>query len=130
MTIPELEKVSPTEAHQAAQDFATALMQEQAYLAFEHASQRMGADPQAQAAIQAFQNKQQQLRQIAQAGQGRDDDQAELEHLHKIMRAQTAVVEYYLALDDLTRTCQAAADILYDYTKLNIATACSGGCCG
>jgi cell fate (sporulation/competence/biofilm development) regulator YlbF (YheA/YmcA/DUF963 family) len=130
MTLPKLETASPTQVRQTAVDFASALMQEPSYLEFEEASQRLGADPQAQSAIQAFQNKQRELQMIAQSGSVSAEDQAELEHLHKTMLAQPAVGEYVQALDNFTRVCQAAADILYDYTKLNIASACGGGCCG
>jgi cell fate (sporulation/competence/biofilm development) regulator YlbF (YheA/YmcA/DUF963 family) len=130
MTLSKLETASPTQVHQAAADFAAALMQEQAYREFEEASQRLGADPQAQSAIQAYQSKQRELQMIAQSGSVSTEDQAELEQLHKTMLAQPAVGEYFKALDGFTRVCQTAADIIYNYTKLNIASACGGGCCG
>jgi cell fate (sporulation/competence/biofilm development) regulator YlbF (YheA/YmcA/DUF963 family) len=130
MTLPKLETASPTQVRQTAVDFASALMQEPAYLEFEEASQRLSADPVAQSAIQAYQSKQRELQMIAQSGSVSAEDQAELEQLHQTMLAQPAVGEYFQALDDFTRVCQAAADILYDYTKLNIASACGGGCCG
>ena len=130
MTLPKLETASPTQVRQTAVDFASALMQEPAYLGFESASQRLSADPVAQSAIQAFQSKQRELQTKAQTNSVGAEDQAELEQLHKTMLAQPAVAEYFQALDGFTRVCQAAADILYDYTKLNIASACGGGCCG
>ena len=130
MTLPKLETASPTQVRQAAADFASALMQEQAYRKFEETSQRLSADPVAQSAIQAFQNKQRELQMIAQTGSVSPTDQAELEQLHKTMLAQPVVGEYFQAVDDFTRVCQTAADILYNYTKLNIASACGGGCCG
>jgi cell fate (sporulation/competence/biofilm development) regulator YlbF (YheA/YmcA/DUF963 family) len=130
MTLPSVETATPTQVRQAAQDFSEALLQEPAYLEFEKASQRLEADSQAQSAIQAFQGLQRELQLKSQSGPITDAEQAELERLYKSMRSQRAVVEYTLALDDFTRTCQAAADILFSYTKLNIASACSGGCCG
>jgi cell fate (sporulation/competence/biofilm development) regulator YlbF (YheA/YmcA/DUF963 family) len=130
MTLTKLETASPTQVRQAAVDFAAALMQEPAYLAFESASQRLSADPEAQSAIQAYQSKQRELQLNAQTNSVSPADQAELERLHKIMLAQPAVGEYFQALDGFTYVCQAAADVIYDYTKLNIASACGGGCCG
>lgn len=130
MTLPKLETASPTQVRQAAHDFAGALLQDPAYLAFESASQRMGADPQAQSAIQAFQNQQRELQMQAKNGSISQADQAQLERLHQAMLAQPAVGAYFQALDAFTHVCQAAADIIYDYTKLNIASACGGGCCG
>ena len=130
MTLTELETATPAAVQQAAQAFAEALLLDPAFLEFENASQRMGHDPEAQNAIQAFQGKQRELQMIAQSGRLGEADQAELERLHKAMLAQPAVGDYFAALDDFTRICQAAADILYSYTKLNISTACSGGCCG
>jgi cell fate (sporulation/competence/biofilm development) regulator YlbF (YheA/YmcA/DUF963 family) len=130
MTLPKLETASPTQVRQVALDFAAALKQDQAYLEFINASQRMGVDPGAQIAIQAFQSKQRQLQTQAQNGPISDADQAELERLHKAMLAQPAVADYFQALDGFTLVCQAAADIIYTYTKINIASACGGGCCG
>lgn len=130
MTLTELETATPAAVQGAAQAFAEALMLDPAYLEFENASQRMGQDPDAQSAIRAFQSKQRELQMMAQAGNLNETDQAELEMLHKAMLAQPAVTDYFSALDDFTRLCQATADILYSYTKLNISTACSGGCCG
>jgi hypothetical protein len=44
--------------------------------------------------------------------------------------AQPAVSLYFEALDGFTKVCQLAADGIYEYTHLNIASACGGGCCG
>ena len=130
MTIPTLETASPTVVRDAARDFADALMDTPEYKEFHSASDRMGKDPLAQAAIQAFQNKQREMQMMAQLNSVAPEDQSELERLHQAMMAQPAVVTYFMALDSFTKLCQAAADGIYEYTKLNIASACGGGCCG
>jgi cell fate (sporulation/competence/biofilm development) regulator YlbF (YheA/YmcA/DUF963 family) len=130
MTIPTLEKASPTMVRQAAHDFAEALMQDPAYVEFQAASVAMGQDPAAQKAIQTFQAKQSELQMKAQLNSVTPQDQTELEQLHQDLMAQPAVIAYFQTLDGFTRVCQSAADSIYEYTKLNIASACGGGCCG
>jgi cell fate (sporulation/competence/biofilm development) regulator YlbF (YheA/YmcA/DUF963 family) len=130
MTIPTLEKASPTMVRQAAHDFAEALMQDPTYMEFQAASDAMGKDPAAQSAIKTFQAKQSEMQMKAQLNSVTPQDQAELEQLHQVLMAQPAVIAYFQTLEGFTRVCQSAADGIYEYTKLNIASACGGGCCG
>jgi cell fate (sporulation/competence/biofilm development) regulator YlbF (YheA/YmcA/DUF963 family) len=130
MTIHELETVSTSLAHQAARRFAQALTDSLEYKDFQAASHRLGLDPGAQSAIQAFQAKQRDMQTKAQLNSLMPQDQAELEQLHEALISQPAVGAYYEALDGFTRVCQSAADGIYEYTHLNIASACGGGCCG
>lgn len=130
MTIPTLETASPTQVRQQAQRFADALMASPEYIEFNSASDRLGKDPVAQGAIQAFQAKQRDMQTKAQLNSVTQADQAELEQLHQALMSQPAVSAYFEALDGFTRLCQAAADGIYEYTHLNIASACGGGCCG
>lgn len=130
MTMSQLETASPTLVHQAAQHFAEALMDSPEYKQFQSASDHLGQDALAQQAIQAYQAKQREMQMMAQLNSVTPDDQAELEGLHQALMAQPAVGEYFEALDAFTRVCQSAADGIYQYTHLNIASACGGGCCG
>jgi cell fate (sporulation/competence/biofilm development) regulator YlbF (YheA/YmcA/DUF963 family) len=126
----QLEIATPTMVRQAAQRFAQALMDSPQYKDFNSASDRLDKDPIAQQAIQAFQAKQRDMQTKAQLSSVTPDDQVELEQLHQALMAQPAVSAYFEALDGFTRLCQSAADGIYEYTHLNIASACGGGCCG
>jgi cell fate (sporulation/competence/biofilm development) regulator YlbF (YheA/YmcA/DUF963 family) len=130
MTIPQIEAASPAMVRQTAQRFANALMDSPEYKDFQSASDRMGSDPAAQGAIQAFQAKQRDMQTKAQLNSLTPQDQAELERLHQALMSQPVVSAYFEALDGFTRVCQSAADGIYEYTHLNIASACGGGCCG
>lgn len=130
MTLNDLGIASPTLVRQEAQRFALALMDTSEYKAFHSASERMGKDALAQRAIHDYQVKQRDMQSKSQLNAITPADQAEFEQLHRLLMAQPAVSAYFEAMDDFTRVCQAAADEIYEYTHLNIASACGGGCCG
>lgn len=111
------------QALQAAQEFAAALVRTPAYQALDQALQRLQQDTAAQAAIRAFQQKQQVL--SWQFGLLNDDEQAELDRLEQAMLAYPAVQDYIEAQEQVIAMCQETAALISEIVGLNLG---SSGC--
>jgi len=124
-------KVEITEADAllAAQEFAEVLAETPEYRAFDVAERRLRQDPAAQAAIRAFQEKQQALGWQLQFGLVEDAKRQELQQLQRAMVAQPTVQAYVEAQERLTLLCQDVAGLISETIGLNFAASCGSGCC-
>lgn len=121
--------VNEFEALQAAREFAAVLAETAEYQAFDVAQLRLRQDPAAQAAIRAFQGKQQALGWQLQLGLLGDAEREELQRLQQAMVAEPAVRAYVEAQERLSLLCQEAAGLISEVIGLNFAASCGPGCC-
>lgn len=121
--------VNDFEALQAAREFAAVLAESAEYRAFDEAQLRLRQDPAAQAAIRAFQGKQQALSWQLQLGLLGDAEREELQRLQQAMVAEPAVRAYVEAQERLGQLCQEVAGYISDIIGLNFAASCGPGCC-
>jgi cell fate (sporulation/competence/biofilm development) regulator YlbF (YheA/YmcA/DUF963 family) len=126
----EIEMTPPSVVKQAVRDFVEALTETGEYTRFEAAAQRLNKDRAAQAAMQAYQKKQEALKMMLMLNAASPEDQAELERLRAAFVSAPAVVEYFQAQAELIEISQAAAEILSQATGLNYSAACGASCCG
>lgn len=122
-------EISEAEALQAAREFAAALAETPAYQAFDQAQSRMRRDAAAQAALRAFQEKQQDLAWQLQFGLANAAGWEDLRRLQQAMMAQPAVRAYVEAQERLTAMCQEVAGLISEVIGLNFAASCGPGCC-
>jgi cell fate (sporulation/competence/biofilm development) regulator YlbF (YheA/YmcA/DUF963 family) len=126
----DLEIASDEVVRQAARDFAAALVRTAEFHAFETASGIMEEDAAAQAALQAFQAKQQAIKMLQTLQAVTPAEREEFEQLRQAFLDQPCVAAYFQAQADLLAVCQAAGDILSNATGLNYgASASASGCC-
>lgn len=123
------ERVTESEALEAARGLAAALATTPVYQAFDQAQSQMRRDPEAQAAIRAFQEKQQDLAWQVQYGLVGDDGKQELGRLHQAMLAQPVVREYMEAQEALSQLCQEVSELISEEIGLSFAASCGPGCC-
>lgn len=126
----ELEIASSEVVIQAAHDFAAALAATTQFQTFEAAAEKMEHDQAAQAALAAFQSKQQEIRRMQSLGTVTADEIEAFNQIRQAFLNQPAVAAYFAAQSNLVILCQAAGDILSNSTGLNFgASAKSSGCC-
>jgi len=121
--------VSQNEALQAAREFAAVLAETPEYQAFDEAQFRLRRDPAAQAAIRAFQEKQQALGWQLQFGLIGDAEREELRRQQQAMLAQPVVRGYVEAQERLGLLCQEVAGLISEVIGLSFAASCGPGCC-
>lgn len=121
--------VSQNEALQAAREFAAVLAETPEYQAFDEAQLRLRQDPAAQAAIRAFQEKQQALGWQLQFGLIGDAEREELRRLQQAVLAQPTVQAYMEAQEQLSLLCQETAGLISEVIGLSFAASCGPGCC-
>jgi cell fate (sporulation/competence/biofilm development) regulator YlbF (YheA/YmcA/DUF963 family) len=92
--------------------FAQILAETAVFQRFEQASERMQADAAAQAAMNAFQQKQQSLQALLMLNAVSPADRSELQRLQEAFFNQPTVTALLEAQDDLTGVCQMASGIL------------------
>jgi cell fate (sporulation/competence/biofilm development) regulator YlbF (YheA/YmcA/DUF963 family) len=126
----DIEMTPPAVVNQAVVEFVEALTETDEYIRFEAASQRLNKDQAAQAAMRAFQEKQEALKMMLMLNAISPEDQAELERLRLAFVSAPAVVDYFQAQAELVEISQAAAEILSQATGLNYSAACGASCCG
>jgi cell fate (sporulation/competence/biofilm development) regulator YlbF (YheA/YmcA/DUF963 family) len=95
---------------------------------FEQASERLQADAAAQAAMNAFQQKQRSLHALLMLNAVSPADRSELERLQEVFFGQPTVTALLEAQEDLRAVCRAAAGILSERIGLPFAAACGPGC--
>lgn len=134
---PMIEMAAPAQdvftpgVQRAARDFAQALAESPVFQAYETAVTQLDNDPAAQAAIHAFQERQQSLQALIMLNALSAEEQAEMARLQQAFMAEPAVVALLEAQDALTAVCQTTAAILSERIGLDFAAACApGGCCG
>lgn len=123
------ERVMENEALQAARELAAVLAGTPEYQAFDEAQLRLRQDAAAQAAIRAFQEKQQALGWQLQFGLIGDAEREELRRLQQAMLAQPVVRGYIEAQERLGLLCQEVAGLISEVIGLSFAASCGPGCC-
>ncbi len=121
--------VSRNEALQAARELAAVLAETPEYQAFDEAQLWLRRDAAAQAAIRAFQEKQQALGWQLQFGLIGDAEREELRRLQQAMLAQPVVRGYVEAQERMGLLCQEVAGLISEVIGLSFAASCGPGCC-
>ncbi len=129
LTMNDLELAPAAVVRQAACDFAAALADTAQFKTYEQAEARLKSDAAAQAAMQAFQQRQQSLEALLMLNAVSESDRAELEGLREVFLSAPTVVAYLRAEAELKATCQAVGDILSQAIGLDFAASCRSGCC-
>ena len=114
----------------AARDFAAVLAETPQFQSFEQAAERFRQDQVAQQAMEAYREKQMDLRPLLMLNALSDEQRTELESLQNAFVNQPVVQEYSKAQMELASLCQALGDALSESIGLNYAAACGVGCCG
>lgn len=124
--------IAPPEVVQhAAHDFAAALAATPQFQAFEQAAYGFQQDKAAQAALQAYQAKQQSLQMMLMLNAVGAEDRAELNRLYQGFASRPSFQAYVRSEADVRTLCQEAGDLLSRHIGFDFAAACaSGGCCG
>jgi len=125
----ELELATPTVVRQAACDFAAALADTPQFKAYEQAAARLREDTAAQAAMQAFQRRQDEQVVLLQLNALSPTELAELQQLREAFLSEPAVVAYFHAEAMLRAMCQSLGDVLSQSIGLDFGAACRQGCC-
>lgn len=123
------ERVTEAEALEAARDLAAALAATPAHQAFDQAQSQMRRDPEAQAAVRAFQEKQRDLAWQIQYGLVGDEGRQELGRLQETMLAQPVVRDYIEAQEELSQLCQEVSELISEVIGMSFAASCGPGCC-
>lgn len=126
----ELEIAPASVVKQAAHDFAAALAESQQFKTFEQATLRFRQDEAAQRDMQAYKEKQQELRPLMRSGGISPAARRELELLHDAWLAHDTVLEYLEAQAELVGYCQTLGDLLSEMLGLDFPAACAASCCG
>ncbi|RPI96741.1 MAG: YlbF family regulator [Chloroflexi bacterium] len=126
----DIEIAPPSVVLSAARDFAAALAETPQFQSFEQASERFRQDRAAQQAMEAYREKQTDLRPLLMLNALSAEQTAELEDLKNAFVNQPVVQEYSKAQTELATLCQALGDALSESIGLNYAAACGVGCCG
>lgn len=122
-------EISEAEALQAAREFAAVLAETPEYQAFDQAQLRLRRDAAAQAAIRAFQERQQSLQLMLMLGALSEADRQDLQRLQHEMLAQPTVQAYVEAQERLSLLCQEVAGLISEVIGLSFAASCGPGCC-
>lgn len=121
--------VSREGALQAARKFAAVLAETPQYQAFDEAQLQLRRDAAAQAAIRAFQERQQSLQLMLMLGALSEADRQDLQRLQREMLAQPTVQAYVEAQERLSLLCQEVAGLISEVIGLSFAASCGPGCC-
>ena len=126
----DIEMAPPSVVFSAARDFAATLSETPQYKAFEQAAERFRQDQAAQQAMEAYREKQMDLRPLLMLNALSDEQRTELESLQNAFVNQPVVQEYSKAQMEFASLCQALGDALSESIGLNYAAACGVSCCG
>lgn len=127
--VSDLEIAAPEVVRQAAHDLAAALAATPQFQAFQAANTRLRQDAEAQAAIRAYQQKQQALQMMLMLNAVSPEDRAELNRLYQAFAMRPSVQTYIQAEAGVRGLCQAIGDRLSHNIGFDFAAACSSGCC-
>jgi cell fate (sporulation/competence/biofilm development) regulator YlbF (YheA/YmcA/DUF963 family) len=123
--------IDPGIAKQSARDFAAVLVQTDEYKALKAADAILEKDKQAEAALNAYNEKVRQLQAVVNERQITREEEAELGELRMVYMHNPSVIAYAKAQAELKEICQQVGDMLTKEIGLDFgASACSGGCCG
>jgi cell fate (sporulation/competence/biofilm development) regulator YlbF (YheA/YmcA/DUF963 family) len=126
----DIEMAPPSVVLSAARDFAAVLAETPQFQSFEQAAERFRQDQTAQQAMEAYREKQIDLRPLLMLNALSAEQTAELECLKNVFVNQPVVHEYFKSQTALATLCQALGDTLSESIGLNYAAACGVSCCG
>jgi cell fate (sporulation/competence/biofilm development) regulator YlbF (YheA/YmcA/DUF963 family) len=126
----EIEIAPPSVVLRAARDLAAVLAETPQFQSFEQAAGRFRQDRTAQQAMEAYQQKQVELRPLLMLKALSDEQRTELESLQNAFVDQPVVQEYSKAQAELATLCQTLGDALSESIGLNYPAACGVNCCG
>lgn len=130
LVLNELEAPPLEVVAQAAHDFAAALAAAPQFSAFEEAAYAFQQDGAAQAALQAYQARQQSLQMMLMLNAVSAEDRAELTRLYQGFADRPSFQAYVRSQAELKTLCQEVGDLLSRHIGFDFAAACgSGGCC-
>ena len=125
------QRAAEAEALTAAGTFGAALQASPEFAALLAANDALTADAKATAAIEAFGDRQAELRTEAMMGILTAAQRAELERLQKAMYAIRTVAAYVAATEAFGAVCRETAVVVNAQIGFDFAANCrSGGCCG
>jgi cell fate (sporulation/competence/biofilm development) regulator YlbF (YheA/YmcA/DUF963 family) len=124
-------RAAEAEAHTAAGTLGAALRASPEFAALLAANDALVADAGATAAIEAFADRQAELRPELMMRILTVAQRAELEHLQKAMLAVPTVAAYVAATEAFGAVCRETAAVVTAQIGIDFAANCrSGGCCG
>jgi cell fate (sporulation/competence/biofilm development) regulator YlbF (YheA/YmcA/DUF963 family) len=127
----QVEYLDPAIARQAAREFASALKETPVYQGLLAADKILEKDENAEAALNAYNEKVRDLQAAANTRQVTQEEEAELGELRMKYLHNPSVIEYARVQMELREICQQVGDLLSKETGLDFgASACGGGCCG
>ena len=119
------------EALAAASAFGAALKESAEFVALAAADEAISQDAEANTAIAAFNNLQQQLRAEITVGVLQDSQRAELDQRQQAMYGVPSVSAYLAAMAAFQAVCRDTASIVSAEIGIDFAAnSRSGGCCG
>jgi cell fate (sporulation/competence/biofilm development) regulator YlbF (YheA/YmcA/DUF963 family) len=118
------------QAFSAADALAAALRESAEFAGLVGADRDLAADEAAQAALEAFQRRQDELRVELTFRTLTDEQKAELERLQTAVFEAPAVVHYLAAQAALADVCRQAAAIVSAEIGIDFAANCGSSCCG
>jgi cell fate (sporulation/competence/biofilm development) regulator YlbF (YheA/YmcA/DUF963 family) len=119
----------PEVVRHATRDLAAALVATPEFTAYEQTAAVFRQDEEAQAAIRAYQLKQQSLQMMLMLNAVSAEDRAELNRLYQGFATRPSVLAYVQAEAELRTVCQAMADRLSQQIGFDFVSACGSGCC-
>jgi cell fate (sporulation/competence/biofilm development) regulator YlbF (YheA/YmcA/DUF963 family) len=125
-------RAAETEALTAAATFGEALRGSPEFTALLAAENALSADATANAAIEAFQARQAELRMELMMRVLTEAQRAELERLQQAMLAVPSVATYVAATAAFQAVCRETAAVVSSQIGIDFAANCrsGGGCCG
>jgi len=124
-------RAAEAEALAAAGTFGEALRGSPEFTALLAAENALSADATANAAIEAFQSRQAELRMELMMRVLPEAQRAELERLQQAMLAVPSVASYVAATAAFLAVCRETAAVVSAQIGIDFAANCrSGGCCG
>ena len=124
-------RAAEVDALTAAGTFGAALRGSPEFTGLLAAENALAADAAANAAIGAFQSRQEDLRTEVVMGVLADDQREELERLQAAMLAVPSVAAYVAATETFRAVCRETAAVVSAQIGIDFAANCrSGGCCG
>ncbi len=118
------------QAFSAADALAAALRESAEFAGLVGADRDLAADEAAQAALEAFQRRQDELRVELTFRTLTDEQKAELERLQTAVFEAPAVAHYFAAQAALADVCRQAAAIVSAEIGIDFAANCGSSCCG
>jgi len=131
MALSDFDIAPPEVVRHAAHDFAAALAATPQFRAFKQAAYAFQQDKEAQAALQAYQAKQQSLQMMLMLNSVSVAEREELNRLYQALAGRPSFQTYVRSEADVRTLCQEAGDLLSRHIGFDFAVTCaSDGCCG